>query len=292
MIFLITALPYEAKTLIKKLSLKRVTDIHAFPVYQDEDRTYTLAISGPGKAAAAAAVGCISTAFAAGSGDILVNIGCAAVLSEGDGDDVGKIFLCSKITDSASQRTFYPDMLIRSELAEAEIITVDRIIEAEDKVQDLQGNSLSKIPVLADMEASAVWEAGMHFFAPHRILFIKIISDAGDGCSVTAKAVETLIWAALPSVDAILKRALQFEEMPGTEAVPANDHEAALLQLAEDLHASETMRIQLEQLLRYGSLAGTDTGGLVQAYYQAGKLPCKDRREGKQILEQIRRSLL
>lgn len=292
MIYLITALPYEAKTLIRKFSLKRVPDIRAFPVYQDEECIYTLIISGPGKAAAAAAVGCISMAFAAGPGDFLVNIGCAAVSGPDEGGDIGKAFLCSKITDRASRRTFYPDMLIRSDLAEKEVITVDRVLEADDRLQGQPEPSLLKTSFLADMEASAVWEAGMRFFAPHRILFVKIVSDTGDGKGVTSKTVEHLIEAAMPEISTLLEQVRRFGEMSVQETDPAKGRENALHQLEEDLHASETMRIQLEQLVRYGQLAGIDPDGLIQTCYKAGKLPCKDRREGKKILEKIRRSML
>lgn len=292
MIYLITALYQEARPLIRRLSLKQVPDIHAFPVYQDADGKYMLIISGPGKAAGAAAVACISTFFKAAEGDFLINIGTAAALSAGQENAVGKTFICNKITDNASKRTFYPDMLVRTDLDEAQILTVDRVLNSAD-VQKL-GEAVKDpagLPLLADMEASAVWEAGMHFFAPHRILFVKTVSDDGDGRMVDAKTVEKLTDEALPLILDLLGRLEHIAALtrPGDDPDTYVD---LLVRLGEDLHVSETMRIQLEQLFKYGQLAGIDMAELTDEYYEAGKLPCRDRREGKKILEQIRNRIL
>ena len=293
MIYLITALYQEAKPLIRRLSLKPVSDIHAFPVYMDTDKKYAMIISGPGKASAAAAVGCISTAFKAAEGDFLINIGTAAVLSLDHAKAAGETFICNKITDDASKRTFYPDMLVRTDLDEAQILTVDRVLNSADvpklgeAVKDPAG-----LPLLADMEASAVWEAGMRFFAPHRILFVKIVSDDGDGRSVDAKTVERLTDAAAPVLLDLIARAGHMSDQIRAGHGTGGTYADLLGRLEKDLHVSETMRIQLEQLFKYAMLAEIDMKRLIEEYDKAGKLPCKDRREGKKILEQIRNSIL
>lgn len=57
--------------------------------------------------------------------------------------------------------------------------------------------------------------------------------------------------------------------------------------LAEDLHCSVTMRAELEQLLTYWRLAGFDAEAVIDGYYRQGFLPCKDKREGRRVLDEL-----
>lgn len=46
------------------------------------------------------------------------------------------------------------------------------------------------------------------------------------------------------------------------------------------------------QHLKYAVLAGIDYQGIIEEMYQAGELPCKDKREGKRCFEEFGRKLL
>ena len=59
-------------------------------------------------------------------------------------------------------------------------------------------------------------------------------------------------------------------------------------QLAEDLHCSKTMEATVRQLMRYWKLAGIDVNTLLAPFYDSEKLPCKDKREGSRILNELR----
>ena len=67
----------------------------------------------------------------------------------------------------------------------------------------------------------------------------------------------------------------------------------------EALHGSETMKAQIRQMILYHSLceekeaSGMQTmSGWYREYEQAGRLPAKDKREGKRILEELRARVL
>ena len=62
--------------------------------------------------------------------------------------------------------------------------------------------------------------------------------------------------------------------------------------LSTDMHCSAVMRASVEQQLKYASLAGIDYQGVISEMYQSGKLPCRDKREGKRCFEELGRKLL
>ena len=285
MIFLLTALYHEAKPLINYYDLKPVRDIRAFQVFQGDEGDMALIVCGAGKASAAAAVGCICTYYEASEEDILINIGSAAALG-GSGEETGGIFLCHKITDHDSMRTYYPDMLLRTEIPEAEILTVSRVLQKGDQIR-YEADAL----LLADMESSAVWEAGMRFFAPHRIVFVKIVTDAGNGRQVTAKDVGKAVDEYMPAIASLVSGLSQMIRISKRRSVLSEPDQKLYEKLAEDLRCSETMRFQLASLMRYMVLEGEDPHSFAEICYDTGLLPCKSRREGKIVLEQIRNRL-
>lgn len=63
-------------------------------------------------------------------------------------------------------------------------------------------------------------------------------------------------------------------------------------QLAEDLHCSVTMKSELMQLLKYWRLTGFDAETLIHSYYEQELLPCKDKREGRRLLDELQNKWL
>ena len=62
--------------------------------------------------------------------------------------------------------------------------------------------------------------------------------------------------------------------------------------IGADMHCSAVMRASVTQQLRYAALAGINYQGIIEEMYQAGELPCKDKREGKRCFEELGRKLL
>ena len=63
-------------------------------------------------------------------------------------------------------------------------------------------------------------------------------------------------------------------------------------QLAEDLHCSVTMKAELLQLLKYWCLTGFDAASLLQRYYEQELLPCKDKKVGRRLLDELQNKWL
>ena len=58
--------------------------------------------------------------------------------------------------------------------------------------------------------------------------------------------------------------------------------------LGEQLHCSVVMQKELEQLLWYFQLTGVDYGQRLADLQRQGRIPAKDKREGKKILDELR----
>ena len=63
-------------------------------------------------------------------------------------------------------------------------------------------------------------------------------------------------------------------------------------QLAEDLHCSVTMKAELMQLLKYWRLTGFNAETLIHSYYEQELLPCKDKKVGRRLLDELQNKWL
>ena len=68
--------------------------------------------------------------------------------------------------------------------------------------------------------------------------------------------------------------------------------QAMVDQLILDAHFSKAMADECRQLLRYAKLTQLDGQGAVEAFYHEGRVPTRDKRAGKKILEELKRTLL
>ncbi len=151
------------------------------------------------------------------------------------------------------------------------------------------------------MEAAAIYQAGAYFFGPHQMIFLKVISDAGEADTVSQKQVKRLmeqcrepVAAYVGSLRVIGQTPEQRAGVPGAMVSSKLDtaEKAWILKLCEDMHCSKVMRDSIAQHIRYAALAGIDYESVIQKMYDAGKLPCKDKREGKLCFEEFKRRLL
>ena len=166
MIYIFSAFYAEAKNIYDYLGFKmdNCPDMVRFDVFAND--SIRLVITGVGEINAAAAVSNIGGAYGISPDDEILNVGCGAGFS----CDIclGSIFLGNKLTEQMTGRTFYPDMLMKANFRECEIVTGARVLnEGSDSV-------------VYDMEAAAVYQAAAFFVGPHRMHFIKLVSDAGE----------------------------------------------------------------------------------------------------------------
>lgn len=313
MIYIFTALYPEARPIIQYFKLIKDTENTRFQVFCNEENGICLTITGTGSIAAATAVASICTEYGIKAHDFLINIGtCAgrnvgihpAVSEKNDKRDkevLGKILLCNKITEQATGKTFYPDILYCHSFDEAGIITGSRLLDNKNgnangvwaKTADFSRDINQQEIVLYDMEAAAIYQAGAYFFGPHQMSFLKIVSDAGAASTVSVHSVEQMMAIHVEGIAAYIRQLCNIAKTEQYEEKILSDRAAAWIdRLSADLHCSKVMQDSLRQHIRYLELAGSQYEDILGEMYAEGKLPCKDKREGKVRFEELKRKLL
>lgn len=313
MVTVYAALYPEIAFLIEEYALKKTATIGKIQIFSNQQ--LRVVITGVGGIAAATAVGVVCGKYPVERQDVLFNLGSCATVHPGA---VGEWFRIHKITELATGRTFYPDILKKHPFEEAEILTGSKVCSKKD-LEELYRNGKAQIQtgsgvcskkdleelyqnrtspwILYDMEAAAIYQAGSCFYAPNRLIFLKMVSDCG--------AEEIRSGAQLK--EQMADRAGRIKEFPGrsgqlrdflqqvidtSESKTSPEVKETGEKLVTDLCCSVTMAEALQQLLKYCELAGRDWQSVIQEFYQNGLLPCNSKREGKRIYEEIRRRLL
>jgi hypothetical protein len=147
--------------------------------------------------------------------------------------------------------------------------------------------------VLYDMEAAAIYQAASYYVGPHRMQFLKLVSDYGISQQFSPTAIRQLIKAREPEILAYMDWliALAQQETKKMKSVSENDN-PWFERLCTDLHCSKVMGDELRQQLYYEELSGNRYEEILQGMYAEGLLPCKDKREGKKCLEELKRRFL
>ena len=219
MIHIFTALYPEAKPLIQALCLKKHAAQTHYQQFLSEEGDLSLTITGVGPMQAAAVTASVLTDFDAGAQDQLLSLGTAARLiqreyserseaaraqaessetaeaarkdmSDERAEKTASMYHIHRITDAATKRDFYPDMLLNTDLPEASLITGAKLLTAQDTWAqvDTQRDKKSRqgmladrlaAPLLYDMEAAAVYQAASMFLGPHQMNFLRIVTDDG-----------------------------------------------------------------------------------------------------------------
>ena len=274
MIYIFSAFYAEAKNIIDHYGLKKEKspEMVRFDVFANE--SIRLVITGVGEINAAAAVSNIGGAYGIAPDDEILNVGCGAGFSS----DIcmGSIFLGNKLTEQMTGRTFYPDMLMKANFRECEIVTVARVLnEGCDSV-------------VYDMEAAAVYQAAAFFVGPHRMHFIKLVSDAGE--RIDQSKITELFALQDDKICGYIDRLLS----ACADKAPMDDTQSSwnMDRLICDMRCSKVMGDQLAQLIKYCRLSGIDYKAVLDEYYTNGLLPCESKREGKKCLFELKQRLL
>ena len=305
MIHIFTALYPEAKPLIQALSLKkRATQTH-YQQFLSEEGDLSLTITGVGPMQAAAVTASVLTDYDAGAQDQLLSLGTAARLTTCP----ASMYHVNKITEAATMRDFYPDMLLNTGLPEASLITGAKLYTKQES-----GYAAD----LYDMEAAAIYQAASMFLGPHQMNFLRIVTDDGltqeemetgmtmrtvtNAASGTESKPAVGTEASAPrslaahvtdcvdqQVDTIVTvvdklRALMAAEAAGHQVLTENEQQL-VDKLIADAHFSKVMADECVQLIRYAALSELDWQQPIAALYAEGLVPTRDKRAGKIILE-------
>lgn len=315
MVYVFCAFYGECSGLIKHYNLKkRQTDkYYRFDVFENENQPVRIILTGQGSVMAAAALSGAASFFGIKAEDAIINVGTCA------GDyEPGQVFICNKITEEATGRTFYPDMILRSGMPERELVTAPVVIR---KSIHEYANKDSHNMALYDMEAAAIYQAANLYVGPHRMGFIKVVSDNGDIEGLTPDFIKGLMAEAVDEIasyvdmfvtdagnwhndrlDAFDKlnsgknSSIQQQHMEhyslNDDMCRAEESTQFTNQLCKDLHCSKVMENQVRQLIKYLSLEGTDYMTYINKLYDEGRLPAHDKKNGKVCLDEIKRELL
>lgn len=314
MICIFCAMSQEAKPLIRKLGLKKQKTRIPYQQFKNESGDILLTIMGIGPVAAAACVGSVlgegrlaeksdntaQNAYLSGTEDYLVLFGTAAGSEGTEG-----LYLIDKLTNSDSERTFYPDLLIETDLPEAEIVTSSKIMSKKAIRRSEHGGVQ-----LYDMESAAVYEAASRYLGPHQMSFLKCVSDHGISVKSLASLthLSKVVDQAADKTVEYLRKVEQFLYPDRGDEIREQVILEETKQLDEAFHASEAMHFEIRQLLRYAHLAerenvlyagkdneAANSGGAAENVKdfirEYADHPAKDRREGKRLLYEFRRRL-
>ncbi len=315
MVYVFCAFYGECSGLIKHYNLKkRQTDkYYRFDVFENENQPVRIILTGQGSVMEAAAVSGAASFFGIKAEDAIINVGTCA------GDyEPGQVFICNKITEEATGRTFYPDMILRSSLPERELVTAPVVIR---KSIHEYANKDSHNMALYDMEAAAIYQAANLYVGPHRMGFVKVVSDNGDIEGLTPDFIKGLMAEAVDEIASYVDRFVMdagnwhndrqdaFDKLNGgknssiqqqhmehyslnDDMCRAEESTQFTNQLCKDLHCSKVMENQVRQLIKYLSLEGTDYMTYINKLYNEGRLPAHDKKNGKVCLDEIKRELL
>ena len=282
MVYVFCAFYGECSGLIKHYNLKkRQTDkYYRFDVFENENQPVRIILTGQGSVMAAAAVSGAASFFGIKAEDAIINVGTCA------GDyEPGQVFICNKITEEATGRTFYPDMILRSGMPERELVTAPVVIR---KSIHEYANKDSHNMALYDMEAAAIYQAANLYVGPHRMGFVKVVSDNGDIEGLTPDFIKGLMAEAVDEIASYVDRFVADTH----DMCRAEESTQFTNQLCKDLHCSKVMENQVRQLIKYLSLEGTDYMTYINKLYDEGRLPAHDKKNGKVCLDEIKRELL
>ena len=285
MIYIFTALYCEASFFINQFHLVKNPEHTRFQEFYNETSGIRLTITGVGEIAAAAAVSSICTKYPPDAAGLLLNIGTCARMSGDEG-----MFLCNKIIEQATGKTFYPDLLYRHDFGEETVITGMLPCDRADGFGEA-----SRLPdgALYDMEAAAIYQAGAYFFGPHQMLFVKVVSDRGTAAEVSKDQVGRLMEKSKDRWCELIEKLLQITSEYAKETHGGDEELEQLTdELCADMRCSKVMGDSLRQYIRYSFLSGGNVSSIVPELYGEGLLACIDKREGKRCFDELKRRLL
>lgn len=285
MVYIFTALYCEAHIFIRQFNLIKNQERTWYQEFYNETAGIRLAITGVGEIAAAAVVSSVCSIYRPTQNDLLFNIGICAHTTKNEG-----IFVCNKIIEKATGKTFFPDMLYHHHFNEGTIVT--EMLPWTTDYDDAQITVPVSTGTLYDMEAAAVYQAGIHFFGPHQMIFLKTVSDRGVLENVSKEQALLLMEKYQPCI-------FDYIELLSTLSLKSENNKDPLCPEKEqfietfcaDLHCTKAMQDSMRQYIRYLILSKTDYISIIQDMYEQKLLPCKDKKEGKQRFEEFKRKI-
>lgn len=286
MIYISTALYCEAQPFIGHYNLKKDMTESKFQIFRND--SILLIITKTGSINAAIGVTYLCTGHIPGPSDLFINIGICAGMN--NDISVGTLFLCNKITEQVTSRSYYPDVLFAHPFLEGSIISSPNIInnKREEKYVNEKPNMVKEL--LIDMEAAGAYQGASIFFQPHQLIFLKVVSDYGTGEKVTPEKVTDLIGSNIEKITSWLDQI--HSNCLVNQISFLEEEEECIRKVIVNLQCSVSMEYQLRQILRYYKLAHGSFCKRLNQYMNNPDMPCKTKTEGKKYFEQLKSKLI
>ncbi|MCR5210349.1 MAG: hypothetical protein K6C99_09075 [Lachnospiraceae bacterium] len=149
---------------------------------------------------------------------------------------------------------YYPDLLLKSDLPETS--------SGDENVAEFYLKAAAKLP-------------------PHRIHILKVRGPVTDSAG---KSITAYIGNVIAEGSEKEKRDIERSERDKKIRERAE-------KLAEEIHASESMKRQIEELVRYSRISGIDFDDMISELGREGLLPVADKKEGKKVLGELQRRI-
>lgn len=194
--------------------------------------------------------------------DCVINVGICA------GKDIGKGYLINQVISDVTGRRFYPDILFDSGAEEMSITTSDKVVtDVEDGM-------------LYDMESSLVCDAVLKVIPPSNLAIYKVVSDSGDKFP-TKNEVTQLIRDHIDEIRKIAELLTAKGDSKEYEFLPEG--------IFEEMRLTQYMRNELKDLEHYCAAAGREEEllALIEKMRREDRLPAKDKKAGREVLDEI-----
>ena len=224
MLYIVTALPCEAKPLIKHYRLNGRQAENGFRIY--ENNKIRLIIAGIGKCAAAAACAYLQGAEPQGK-HAWLNLGIA-----GHGDlNIGDAVMAHKVTDSVTGTSWYPAMPFKHPCP---------TVALDQAKTDYQTDTAY------DMEASGFYATAIRFNSSELVQVFKVISDnhSNPAKQVSAQQTEQIIDTRLDNIDALVQQLLELAQQQRPQISPEIE------QFQQHWHFTVSQQHKLQRLLQ------------------------------------------
>lgn len=194
--------------------------------------------------------------------DYVLNVGICAGPEKGEG------YLINQVISSVTGRRFYPDILFESGAKEM------TLTYSEEVVTSVEDN------MLYDMESALICDAVLKIIPPSNLALYKVVSDSGENFP-SANEVTQLIRVRLDEIKKIATLLVADEGPVSYEFVPES--------IKDKLRLTQYMRNELKDLEHYCVASGRqdEVLKLLSDMENEGRIPVKDKKAGREVLDEI-----
>lgn len=194
--------------------------------------------------------------------DYVLNVGICAGREKGEG------YLINQVISSVTGRRFYPDILFESGAKEMTLTYSDEVVTS---VED---------NMLYDMESALICDAVLKIIPPSNLALYKVVSDSGENFP-SANEVTQLIRARVDEIGKIASLLVADKGTVSYEFIPES--------IKEKLRLTQYMRNELKDLEHYCVASGRqdEVLKLLSSMKNEGRIPVKDKKAGREVLDEI-----